>query len=132
MTTPDSTGSRPVQPAGTSVPASSTGVPEPGQDASAEEIEADIEHTRQELGDTVEALAEKLDVKAQTRQQVDEVKERAADQIDDVRRQARGYVTRAKYTVIDEEGKPQAWVGLAVTAAAVIGAGAIFLRRRNR
>ena len=37
--------------------------PEPGPDAGIEDIEADAEQTRKELGQTVEALADKLDVK---------------------------------------------------------------------
>jgi Protein of unknown function (DUF3618) len=39
-----------------------------------EEIRADIEQTREEVGDTVEALAAKADVKAQAKQRFDEVK----------------------------------------------------------
>jgi len=45
-----------------------------GQTRTPEEIRADIEQTREEVGDTVEALAAKTDVKAQARQRVDEVK----------------------------------------------------------
>jgi hypothetical protein len=37
---------------------------------SPEEIRADIEQTRTEVGDTVEALAEKTDVKAQAKQRI--------------------------------------------------------------
>jgi len=42
---------------------------------SPEEIRADIDETQAQLGDTVEALAAKTDVKAQARQRVEEVKE---------------------------------------------------------
>jgi ElaB/YqjD/DUF883 family membrane-anchored ribosome-binding protein len=45
-----------------------TGTREPDQ------IRADIEETREELGDTVEALAEKTDVKAQTKRKLDDTK----------------------------------------------------------
>jgi hypothetical protein len=38
------------------------------------EIRSDIESTRQELGDTVEALAEKTDVKAQAQRKVADVR----------------------------------------------------------
>jgi len=41
-----------------------------------EEIEADIERTRREMGDTVAAVAEKADVKAQAKSKVEETKER--------------------------------------------------------
>src|SRR5947208_3184331 len=39
-----------------------------------EEIRRDIEATREELGDTVAALAAKADVKAQARQKIDDTK----------------------------------------------------------
>jgi hypothetical protein len=49
--------------------------PQAGEQArSPEEIRADIEQTREEVGDTVEALAEKTDVKAQVRERVETVK----------------------------------------------------------
>ena len=41
-----------------------------------EQIEADIEQTRRDLGDTVAAVAEKADVKAQAKAKVDETKAR--------------------------------------------------------
>lgn len=41
---------------------------------SPDEIRADIEETRAELGDTVEALAAKTDVKAHAKAKVEEVK----------------------------------------------------------
>ncbi len=41
-----------------------------------EEIRRAIERTRLELGDTVEALSQKADVKEQARQKKDEVQER--------------------------------------------------------
>ena len=40
-----------------------------------QEIRRDIEYTRREMGDTVEALAEKTDVKAQAQQKIAEVKQ---------------------------------------------------------
>lgn len=42
-------------------------------------IEADIERTREELGETVEALAHKFDVKSRTREKVVAAKQRAAE-----------------------------------------------------
>jgi len=46
---------------------------------SPEEIRADIEETRRELGDTVEELAAKTDVKAKAQKKADEIKQSAAD-----------------------------------------------------
>jgi hypothetical protein len=42
-----------------------------------EEIRADIEHTREELGETAAALAEKADVKAHVHDRVEETKAKA-------------------------------------------------------
>jgi chromosome segregation ATPase len=42
-----------------------------------EEIREEIEQTREELGETVEALAAKTDVKAQARSRIEELKRRA-------------------------------------------------------
>jgi hypothetical protein len=39
-----------------------------------EEIRADIAETREDVGETVEALAAKSDVKAQARERIDEIK----------------------------------------------------------
>jgi hypothetical protein len=48
--------------------------PDAEETRSPEEIRADIEQTRTELGDTVEALAEKTDVKGQAKQRIAEIK----------------------------------------------------------
>ncbi len=47
------------------------------QAKSPEEIREEIQQTRVQMGDTVEALAEKTDVKAQTRQRISAVKDTA-------------------------------------------------------
>jgi uncharacterized protein DUF3618 len=53
--------------------------PEPGPDAGVDDIQADIEHTRTQLGQTVGALSAKLDVKERTKQKATETKERVVD-----------------------------------------------------
>ena len=57
-----------------------TGVnrPEPGQDAGVEDLQADIEQTRQELGQTVAALSAKLDVKERAKYKAAETRNRIA------------------------------------------------------
>jgi uncharacterized protein DUF3618 len=50
-----------------------------GEQPTPEQLRADIANTRQELGDTVAALAEKTDVKARARDKVTEVKQTVAD-----------------------------------------------------
>ena len=49
---------------------------------------AEVERTREELGDTVEALAYKADVKARAHDKVDEAKAQAAERVEEVRTQA--------------------------------------------
>jgi|1186.fasta_scaffold357766_2 ElaB/YqjD/DUF883 family membrane-anchored ribosome-binding protein len=60
-------------------------------DRSPEEIRADIERTRAEVGDTVEALAAKTDVKSQAKRRMDDVK-------DNVRARGERLKTRAQGT----------------------------------
>jgi alanyl-tRNA synthetase len=52
---------------------------------SPDEIRHDIEQTREELGETVEALAAKTDVKAQAQARIEEVKQQARATVDDVK-----------------------------------------------
>ena len=54
------------------------------------ELRREIEHTREELGDTVAALAEKADVKAQARHKADEVKETVSSKKEELISKARG------------------------------------------
>ena len=49
-----------------------------------QEIRDDIEVTRQRMGDTVEALAERADVKAQAKQKVDQAKQSVVAKKDDL------------------------------------------------
>ncbi|GAB3526517.1 DUF3618 domain-containing protein [Arthrobacter monumenti] len=67
--------------------------PEPGKDANISDIQADIDTTRTELGQTVEQLSERLDVKAQAKRKADAYKARAADAADSTREQVLGVVT---------------------------------------
>ena len=50
-----------------------------------EELRKEIEETRQELGDTVEALSHKADVKAQAREKIDERKQAASAKADELK-----------------------------------------------
>ena len=55
----------------------------PGQ-RSPEEIQAEIEATREELGETVAEIAEKTDVKKQAKRKVNEAKAKATAKKDEV------------------------------------------------
>jgi F0F1-type ATP synthase membrane subunit b/b' len=59
------------------------------QDKSPEELRRDVEETRQQLGDTVEALAEKTDVKAQARRRIDSLKGAARQKQEQARAKAK-------------------------------------------
>jgi ElaB/YqjD/DUF883 family membrane-anchored ribosome-binding protein len=54
-----------------------------------EQLRDEIEETRRELGDTVEALAAKADVKSRVREKVESTKESAAQKKDDLLGKAR-------------------------------------------
>ncbi|GAA4455656.1 DUF3618 domain-containing protein [Phytohabitans houttuyneae] len=88
------------------------------QSAEPEELRADIERTREDLGDTVSALAGKADVKARTKEAVadakDRVGERAGEVTDTVRR------------------RPVPVAAAAGGALAAVGAVLVVRRRRAR
>ena len=54
-----------------------TAASQESQQKSPEEIRTEIERTREELGDTVEALAEKADVKGQAKDRIASIKDTA-------------------------------------------------------
>ncbi|WP_309081659.1 DUF3618 domain-containing protein [Zhihengliuella sp.] len=112
----------PVGSATSSNPGAGTARPEPDKDATPEEIEADIERTRHEVGETVEALSRKLDVKSRARHQVDETKERVAERVEEAQHQVHEYSERARERLTDERGKPNrdGWIALAAAAAVVV------------
>ncbi len=55
---------------------------------SPEEIRRDIERTRLELGDTVEALGKKTDVKGQAQERIAEAKFQAREKVDSIKQRA--------------------------------------------
>jgi len=78
-------------------PATQAGAQEP---KSADQIRAEIEDTREQLGDTVEALAEKTDVKARAHDQIDAVKESLSENLgaarDTVAQRADTFIAKAR------------------------------------
>lgn len=91
--------------------------PPPGSDAGADELAADIERTRRQLGDTVDSLSAKLDAKSQAQQAMQEVKQRAAAQVDAGKVRGDQALSRAKEATTDERG--------ALTPGAQKGIGAV-------
>jgi ElaB/YqjD/DUF883 family membrane-anchored ribosome-binding protein len=75
--------------AGSPVDPAATDQPQDQGTRSPEEIRADIEDTRAEVGDTVEALAAKTDVKAQARAKVEDIKGTVRERADVLKAKAR-------------------------------------------
>jgi hypothetical protein len=86
------------------------------------DLERDIESTRRALGDTVEALTRKADVKARVGDKVDERKAELRRSVDNVRRRATDSAQRL-------ERPPGRIVVLVLLAVAVV-AGVVLRRRR--
>lgn len=103
--------------------------PEPGPDADTEDIEADIEQTRAELGDTVEALTAKMDVKERARDKVDDTKERARDKIDHTKQRVAEKADAVRHTATEN---PQRAIPVAAIALVGALAVAIVIWRRRR
>ena len=94
---------------------------------SPEEIRADIAQTREEVGDTVEALAAKTDVKAQAREKVEEIKGNVRAKADEVKAKAQSSTPESaqqggRQVVAKVRGNPApVALGAAVLVAFLIG-----------
>ena len=79
-----------------------------GEPQSPEQIRAEIERTQQELGDTVEALAHKTDVKAQASARIDAAKESIQETVHGARESVSEtkdeFVTKVKQTTPESAG----------------------------
>ncbi|WP_461666712.1 DUF3618 domain-containing protein [Gordonia sputi] len=98
--------------------------PEPDSQASAAEVEADIARTREELGQTVDALTDKLNVKAQARSKTRQVTNRAGQQVHAARARGAHAFAQLADRATDDQGQlkpaiPAAAAALAVTVIAV-------------
>ena len=96
-------------------------VPDPetqGESQSPEEIRADIEQTQQQLGDTVEALAQKTDVKAQASARIDAAKASVQEHVQGVHESVQQ--TRGDFFAKVKQGTPEsAGAGAQQVSAAV-------------
>jgi len=93
------------------------------------ELREDIEQTRQQLGQTAEALAAKADVKARTKQKVSQVKEQATARATQAREQAAVRATQVREQAAG--GRLSNPSALAAAAAVVFAGIAIMLWRRR-
>ena len=84
------------------------GAPEPTSEESpargVEQIEAEIEQTREQLGETVAALTAKLDVKTRAKHQVDAAREWVRVRAHTARVRAAEVAVRMQDTATDERG----------------------------
>ncbi len=103
---------------------------EPADDASPDEIEADIARTRRELGETVEALSDKLDPKAQADEQIGRLTHRAREQVDHARESALSTLAHARHTAADPHSPVPALLAAVAGATVFAAVGLLITRRR--
>ncbi|MEJ3745871.1 DUF3618 domain-containing protein [Actinomycetes bacterium KLBMP 9797] len=120
-----------------------------GTSSDTQAIRADVERTREDLGDSVAALAEKADVKARAAEKAAEVKDRttakAAEVKDRTTAKAAEVSERTKETAAEAaerakekarraaetaQRRPAPLAGVLAVAATVVGAGVLIRRRR--
>lgn len=106
--------------------------PEERHDKSPEQIRAEIEQTREDLGDTVETLAAKTDVKTQVKERMAQAKDTAQHKTDE-------FASRAREATPDSAGAGAEQVvstvrsrPLPFTALAAFAAGLVVGWRRGR
>jgi Protein of unknown function (DUF3618) len=95
----------------------------------AQELEQEIERTREHLGDTIDGLAGKADLKARARTRAAEVKARAQDRAADMS----GRIRQSKIgqnEATQGQGPQRRWP--VAVAAGVLIAGTVLIRRRRR
>nr|WP_090343947.1 DUF3618 domain-containing protein [Mycolicibacterium malmesburyense]CRL75172.1 hypothetical protein CPGR_03455 [Mycolicibacterium malmesburyense] len=102
--------------------------PEPGPDAGVDDIQADIEQTRHELGETVEALQAKMDVKTRAKEKVDETKEHARDKAAETKERVVERADTLRHTATDN---PKQTVPVVAIVAILAAVGIIVWRRRR-
>lgn len=110
---------------------SQTDVDVPDKDATADELESDIERTREQLGETVDALTQKLDFKSRGREKVTEVKHSARAGLDAARTQGTAWLNQTNGAVRDDDGQVKMVVPLGAAALVVaVGLYVVWKTRR--
>jgi uncharacterized protein YdbL (DUF1318 family) len=107
---------------GAAVSAAAAGHDDAQETRTPEEIRADIAQTREEVGDTVEALAAKSDVKAQARAKVDEIKGNARAKADEVKAKAQSSTPQSA-----QQGGQQVVTKVRENPAPLVLAGAVLV-----
>ena len=108
--------------------------PQPGPNAGTDDIQTDIEQTRKELGETVEALTGKADVKDEVKQKVADSKNRITEKASETKdvavekADAAQSAARGAFTDITGSLKPRVPIAALIAAAVVISV--VVWRRR--
>ena len=109
--------------------------PEPVANAGIDDIQADIEQTRESLGETIEALSAKADVTGRAKEKVadtkDSITEKATEAKDVIVDKTHAAQSTVRGAVTDGSGSVKPLVPIAaLIAAAVIAAVLVWRRRR--
>ena len=111
--------------------------PEPGPDAGIDDIQADIEHTREELGETIEALSAKADVKGRAKKKAagtnDSITQKVYETKEIVVEKAHAAQSAARDAVTDDTGsvKPGVPIAALIAAVAILVVSLVVWRRRR-
>jgi len=104
-----------------------------GERPSVDELRADVERTREELAETVDALGARLDVKARTRARLQTLRQQAGARLEAGRAQAGDLVVRARAGATNQQGKPTPLAfGVAAGTGAVLAAAGVTIWRMSR
>ena len=110
---------------------------EPGPDAGIDDIQADIEHTRKELGETIGALSAKADVTGRVQHKVADTKDRITQKASETKgvvvEKAHAAQSAARDAVTDDSGsvKPGVPIAALIAAAAILVVSLVLWRRRR-
>ena len=109
--------------------------PEPGPDAGIDDIQADIEHTRKELGETIEALSAKADVKGRAKKKAADTKDSITEKVYETKeialKKAHAAQSAARDAVTDDTGSVKPPIAALIAAAAVLVVSLVVWRRRR-
>ena len=97
-----------------------------------EQLQREIEETREELGDTVEALAAKTDVKARARQKLDDAKSTASEKKEELFGKAKEASPDTAATAASQASQKARENPLPVAAAGAFAAGFVLGRFTKR
>jgi hypothetical protein len=95
------------------------------------EIQQEIERTRERLGDTVDELAAKADIKARSRAKAAEIKARAQERATEVSGRVKDRTADVAGRVKESQAIQRRWP-LAVAVGALVVGSAVIWRRRKK